>query len=148
MVPLPDGAADPLGTWLFPGVLSAMVKSPPDFPSDKPNKLNFFRLVDQFTSERRNAATWIFFFPVQRVSWMSCRSESNAEWKKDQELCQSPHTSARALRWVPKPTCGSKILLHSRQMEEKHPLCLTFWPEQEEQRESSVSENHSWEGRE
>lgn len=40
-----------------------MVKSPPDLPSDKPKKLNFFRLVDQLTSERHNAATWIIFLP-------------------------------------------------------------------------------------
>lgn len=40
-----------------------MVKSPPGFPSDKLNKLNFFRLIDQLTSERHNEATLIFFFP-------------------------------------------------------------------------------------
>lgn len=63
VAPLLTVAVDPPGTWLFLGGLSAVVKSPPGFPSDKLNKLNFFRLIDQLTSERHNEATLIFFFP-------------------------------------------------------------------------------------
>lgn len=87
------------------GGLSATVKSPPDFPSDKPNKLNFFRLIDQLTSERCNAATWIFFHAAYLASGHR-GAESNVKLQRDQELCWSPHASARALRWVPKPTCN------------------------------------------
>lgn len=105
VVPLLSGAADPPGTRLFPGGLSATVKSPPDFPSDKPNKLNFFRLIDQLTSERCNAATWIFFHAAYLASGHR-GAESNVKLQRDQELCWSPHASARALRWVPKPTCN------------------------------------------
>jgi len=38
VMPLLTGAVDPPGMWVFPGGLSAVVKSPPGFPSDKPNK--------------------------------------------------------------------------------------------------------------
>lgn len=62
-VPLPTGA----DSSSLKG-LSAVVKSPPDFSSDKLNELNFLRLIDQLTSEKHSADTWILFHAVCLMS--------------------------------------------------------------------------------
>lgn len=85
---------DPLGTALPRGQgLSATVTSPPDFPSDKPNKFGFFSLIGQLTSERLGqSATGIFLLSCQEVArvQVKCRAEEGS--------------GVHALRWVPKPT--------------------------------------------
>lgn len=93
---------DPLGTALPRGQgLSSTVTSPPDFPSDKPNKLCFFILIGQLTWERQRHG---FFFPycVRR----SCKSKSNVKWKRGQEFmlsggCPSPPRITYRLKALP-----------------------------------------------
>lgn len=125
---------NPLGTALPRGQrLSATVTSPPDFPSDKPNKFGFFSLIGQLTSERQLRG--FFSSRVRR----SRRSKSNVERKRGQESmlsggCPSP----------PRITCGLKAL----PMEGRETTPVFNFLVQAGRAESSVYQSHGWEGRE
>lgn len=81
--------------------LSATLTSPPEFPSDKPNKPCFFSLISQLTSDRLLHG----FFPLlcQEVV------QVQVKWERGQESTLSggcPNPPRTTCGWKALPICG------------------------------------------